>query len=135
MVMLNKPHIRVLLTKSALDGHDRGVRVIAKTLRDEGMEVIYSNYELPEDIVAVAVQEDVDIIGISYLSGGQVGVTKAVKEILSVQGLDDLPVIVGGAIRPFDVPKLEALNISGIFRGGDRLQSIVDHIKQAVGQQ
>ena len=127
-----KTAIRVLLTKSAHDGHDRGIRVIAKALRDEGMEIIYTQFKLPEDIAAVAIQEHVDLIGISYFAGGQVKVTEKLLGLLSEKGIEDLPVIVGGTIRPFDVPKLEAMGVRGIFRGGDTMKSVADHIRQLV---
>ena len=125
--------IRVIMAKVSLDGHDRGIRVIAKALRDEGMEVIYVQFKLPEDIVAVAIQENVDIIGISFACGGQVNVTEKVRELLKEKGLEDLPIIVGGTIRPFDIPGLEGAGVSAIFRGGDNLKKIAKHITQVVG--
>jgi len=122
--------IRILLSKSALDGHDRGIRVIAKALRDQGMEVIYTQFKLPEDIVAVAIQENVDIIGISFATGGQVKVTQNVMRLLKEKGMEDVPVIVGGTIRPFDFQALNDAGVRGIFRGGDSLDKIFKDISQ-----
>lgn len=126
--------IRVLLTKAQLDGHDRGVRTVARSLRDSGMEVILTDYRLPEDIVSTALQEEVDIIGISFSSGGQVRVSQEVLGLLKKNGREDTPLIVGGSIPPFDVPKLKEMGVKGIFRQGSRIESIVEQIRSLLGE-
>jgi methylmalonyl-CoA mutase C-terminal domain/subunit len=115
---------RVLLAKSFIDSHDRPLDTIARLLRDAGMEVILLDYQVPEEIVATALQEDVDVIGVSFMSGGQVEVTRALITSLAAAGLSWIPVVVGGAIRPFDTPDLEAAGVRTIFRGGETLESI-----------
>jgi methylmalonyl-CoA mutase, C-terminal domain len=117
---------RILLTKSFIDSHDRAIKTIALALRDAGMEVILMDYETPDDIVHVALDEDVDVIGISFMSGGQVDVTTSLMKLLRTNDLTRLPVVVGGAIRPFDVAALEAIGVKGIFRGGERLSVVAD---------
>ena len=114
----NAPNPRVLLTKSFIDSHDRAIATIALALRDAAMEVVLIDYEQPEDVVTVALQEDVDIIGLSFMSGGQVETTQKVFAELQRRGVGDLPVVVGGVIRPFDVAPLEAVGVREIFRGG-----------------
>jgi methylmalonyl-CoA mutase cobalamin-binding domain/chain len=116
--------IRVLLTKSFIDSHDRAIKVIAVALRDAGMEVILVDYETPEDIIDMAVDEGVDIIGISFMSGGQVQVTEEAMRLLQ-EGGHDLPVVVGGTVRPFDVPALEAAGVKAIFRGGEKMEAVI----------
>jgi methylmalonyl-CoA mutase C-terminal domain/subunit len=116
---------RVLLTKSFIDSHDRAIKTIAVALRDAGMEVVLVDYETPDDVVGIAVDEDVDVIGISFMSGGQVGTTQAVMAALNAAGRSDLPVVVGGVIRPFDVEPLEQAGVRALFRGGERLEKIV----------
>lgn len=120
---------RVLLTKSFIDSHDRAIKTIAVALRDAAMEVILVDYETAEDIVALAVDEDVDVVGISFMSGGQVEVTAAVMDRLRDAGQDGLPVVVGGTIRPFDVPGLDAAGVRAIFRGGERLEAVVERFR------
>ena len=117
---------RVLLTKSFIDSHERAIGTIAKALRDASMEVIWFEYEVPEEIIRAAIDEDVDVIGVSFMSGGQVDVTQRLMELLRAEGHDDLPVVVGGTIRPFDVPELEAAGVKRIFRAGETLGSVVD---------
>jgi methylmalonyl-CoA mutase, C-terminal domain len=117
---------RVLLTKSFIDSHDRAIKTIAVALRDAAMEVILVDYENAEDVVGVALDEDVDVIGLSFMSGGQVAVTQAVVELLAERRRIDVPIVVGGTIRPFDVEALGALGVKAIFRGGERLDAIVE---------
>jgi methylmalonyl-CoA mutase C-terminal domain/subunit len=117
---------RVLLTKSFIDSHERAIQTIAKALRDASMEVILFEYEVPEAIARTAVDEDVDIIGISFMSGGQVAVTQQLMSLLREEGHGDLPVVVGGTIRPFDVDALEAAGVRRIFRGGEALHSVAE---------
>jgi methylmalonyl-CoA mutase, C-terminal domain len=121
--------IRVVIAKPGLDGHDRGAKVIARALRDAGMEVIYTGLrQTPEQIVSAALQEDADVIGLSILSGAHMHICPRVVELLKEKGLDDVQVVVGGIIPSQDVPKLNALGITGIFLPGTPMQHIVDFI-------
>lgn len=115
---------RILLTKSFIDSHDRAIKTIATALRDDGMEVVLVDYETPADIVTMAVDEDVDVIGISFMSGGQVDVTAEVIRLLAERGANDVPVVVGGTIRPFDVEPLKEAGVADIFRGGEMLANV-----------
>jgi methylmalonyl-CoA mutase C-terminal domain/subunit len=125
--------IRVVIAKPGLDGHDRGAKVIARALRDAGMEVIYTGLrQSPEQIVAAAVQEDADVIGLSILSGAHNHICPRVIALLKEKGLDDVLVIVGGIIPDVDVPKLHSLGITGIFLPGTPMQEIVDFITKNV---
>lgn len=125
---------RVLLAKNFLDSHDRAIETIAKALRDGGMEVIVLEYEVAEQIAATAVEEDVDVIGVSFMSGGQVEVTRSLLAALAEAGGGEIPVVIGGVIRPFDVPELEAAGVETIFRGGETLASIFEAFQRlAVG--
>lgn len=119
------PKPRVLLTKSFIDSHDRAIATIALALRDAAMEVVLIDYEQPEDVVTVALQEDVDIIGLSFMSGGQVETTQKIVAELQRRDVPDLPVVVGGVIRPFDVAPLEDVGVKEIFRGGAPLADVV----------
>lgn len=119
------PAPRILLTKSFIDSHDRAIATIALALRDAAMEVVLIDYEQPEDVVTVALQEDVDVIGVSFMSGGQVETTEKIVAELKRRDLAGLPVVVGGIIRPFDVAPLEAAGVREIFRGGAPLADVV----------
>jgi methylmalonyl-CoA mutase C-terminal domain/subunit len=121
--------IRVVIAKPGLDGHDRGAKVIARALRDAGMEVIYTGLrQTPEMIVAAALQEDADVIGLSILSGAHMHICPRVTELLKEKGLDDVQVVIGGIIPDIDVPKLNAMGIKGIFLPGTPMQHIIDFI-------
>ncbi len=121
--------IRVVLAKPGLDGHDRGAKVIARALRDAGMEVIYMGLrQTPEQIVSAALQEDADVIGLSILSGAHLQVCSRVMELLRAQGLDDVLVLLGGIIPDQDVARLEAIGVGGIFLPGTPMQAIIDFI-------
>jgi methylmalonyl-CoA mutase, C-terminal domain len=123
------PKTRVVIAKPGLDGHDRGAKVIARALRDAGMEVIYTGLrQTPEQIVAAALQEDADVIGLSILSGAHMHICPRVVELLKAKGLEDVLVVVGGIIPDVDIPKLQALGIKGIFLPGSPMQEIVDFI-------
>jgi methylmalonyl-CoA mutase C-terminal domain/subunit len=125
--------IRVVIAKPGLDGHDRGAKVIARALRDAGMEVIYTGLrQTPEQIVAAALQEDADAIGLSILSGAHMHICPRVVELLKEKGLDDVLVVVGGIIPDVDIPKLQALGIKGIFLPGSPMQEIIAFIKDNV---
>jgi len=121
--------IRVVIAKPGLDGHDRGAKVIARALRDAGMEVIYTGLrQTPEQIVAAALQEDADVIGLSILSGAHNHICPRVMELLQEKGLGDVLVVVGGIIPDVDIPKLRAIGIEGVFLPGTPMQAIVDFI-------
>jgi methylmalonyl-CoA mutase, C-terminal domain len=122
--------IRVLVAKPGLDGHDRGAKVIARALRDAGMEVIYTGLrQTPEQIVTAALQEDADVIGLSILSGAHNHIAPRLMELLKSKGLDDVLVVIGGIIPDVDIPKLKALGIKGIFLPGTPMQEIIDFIR------
>ena len=121
--------IRVVIAKPGLDGHDRGAKVIARALRDAGMEVIYTGLrQTPEQIVAAALQEDADAIGLSILSGAHMHICPRVMDLLKEKGLDDVLVVVGGIIPDVDIPKLQAAGVRGIFLPGSPMQDIVKFI-------
>ena len=123
--------IRVLLAKPGLDGHDRGAKVIARGLRDAGMEVIYTGLrQTPEMIVSAALQEDVDVIGLSILSGAHNVVVPRVLELLKQNGADDILVLVGGIIPDLDAPKLRAAGVAAIFPPGTSIDQIATLIRE-----
>jgi len=125
--------IRILVAKPGLDGHDRGARVIARAYRDAGFEVIYTGlHQTPEQIVAAALQEDVDLIGLSCLSGAHMYLFKQVLELLKENKADDIMVIVGGIIPEEDIPKLKKLGIKEIFLPGTSLDNIVGWVRDNV---
>jgi methylmalonyl-CoA mutase, C-terminal domain len=131
--------IRVVIAKPGLDGHDRGAKVIARALRDAGMEVIYTGLrQTPEQIVAAALQEDADVIGLSILSGAHMHICPRVMELLKERGLADVRVVVGGIIPDVDIPRLRDMGITGIFLPGTPMQQIIafinDHVRPRVEQ-
>lgn len=118
--------MKVLIAKPGLDGHDRGAKVVAQALRDAGMEVVYTGLKrTPEEIIAEAIQEDVDVVGLSILSGAHLPLTRRVIEGLRAAGADDIRVVVGGTIPPRDVEPLKALGASAVFPMGTPLTDIV----------
>jgi|SRR6187397_530277 len=122
---------RVVIAKPGLDGHDRGAKVIARALRDAGMEVIYTGLrQTPEQIVAAALQEDADFIGLSILSGAHMHICPKLMDLLRAKGLDHVQVLVGGIIPDVDIPKLKEMGVAGIFLPGSPMQQIVDFINQ-----
>ncbi|MHA2305889.1 MAG: cobalamin B12-binding domain-containing protein [Candidatus Hodarchaeales archaeon] len=123
--------IRVLVSKPGLDGHDRGVKVVARALRDAGMEVIYTGlHKSPEQIVEAALQEDVDVIGLSSLSGAHMALFPRIMDLLAQNDMkDDTLVIAGGIIPDIDIPELNKIGITGIFGPGIETDEIVDFIK------
>lgn len=128
--MTDERRIRVLVAKPGLDGHDRGARVVAYGLRDAGFEVIYTGLrQSPEQIVRAAIQEDVDVVGLSILSGAHLGLTKKVVELLREEGADDVPVLVGGLIPEDDLPALRAMGVAGIFTAGTPISEVAAFIK------
>jgi methylmalonyl-CoA mutase, C-terminal domain len=123
--------IRVLVAKPGLDGHDRGAKVIARALRDAGMEVIYTGLrQTPEMIVNASLQEDVQVIGLSILSGAHNAIVPRVMELLKERGMEDVLVLVGGIIPDDDAIELKKLGVAGIFQPGASLDSIVQFIKE-----
>jgi methylmalonyl-CoA mutase C-terminal domain/subunit len=125
--------IRVVIAKPGLDGHDRGAKVIARALRDAGMEVIYTGLrQTPEQIVAAALQEDADAIGLSILSGAHMHICPRVMALLKEKGLEDVLVVVGGIIPDVDIPKLRAAGVKGIFLPGTPMQQIITFIAENV---
>jgi methylmalonyl-CoA mutase C-terminal domain/subunit len=128
---VSQRRIRVVIAKPGLDGHDRGAKVIARALRDAGMEVIYTGLrQTPEQIVTAALQEDADVIGLSILSGAHMHICPRIMELLRERGLSDVAVVVGGIIPDVDVPKLNAIGITGIFQPGAPMQEIVEFIRE-----
>ena len=124
---------RVVIAKPGLDGHDRGAKVIARALRDAGMEVIYTGLrQTPEQIAAAALQEDADVIGLSILSGAHMHICPRLMTLLREQGLDHVRVLVGGIIPDQDIPKLREIGITGVFLPGSPMQEIIDFINSHV---
>jgi methylmalonyl-CoA mutase C-terminal domain/subunit len=125
--------LRILVAKPGLDGHDRGAKIIARALRDAGMEVIYTGlHQTPEMIVAAAVQEDVDAVGLSILSGAHMTIFPAVIELLKSQQAEDIKVFGGGIIPQDDVPQLEKKGVSAVFLPGSSTQTIIEWIRSNV---
>ena len=125
--------IRVIIAKPGRDGHDRGAKVIARALRDAGMEVIYTGLrQTPEHIASAALQEDADVIGLSILSGAHNHIVPRLMTLLAEHGLDDVLVVIGGIIPAVDVPKLKSIGVKGIFLPGTAMQEIVEFIKANV---
>ena len=121
--------LRVVIAKPGLDGHDRGAKVIARALRDAGMEVIYTGLrQTPEMIVNAALQEDADVIGLSILSGAHNHIAPRLMDLLKAKGLDDVLVLIGGIIPDVDIPRLKAIGVKGIFLPGTPMQDIIDFI-------
>jgi methylmalonyl-CoA mutase C-terminal domain/subunit len=119
----------VVIAKPRLDGPDRGEKVIARALRDAGMEVIYTGLrQTPEQIVAAALQEDADVIGLSILSGAHNHIAPQLMSLLKAKGLDDVLVVIGGIIPDVDVPRLKEIGVKGVFLPGTPMQQIIDFI-------
>jgi methylmalonyl-CoA mutase, C-terminal domain len=131
--MPSERKIRVLVAKPGLDGHDRGAKVIARALRDAGMEVIYTGLrQTPEMIVNASLQEDVDVIGLSILSGAHNAIVPRVMDMLKQNKMDDVLVLVGGIIPDQDVPALKQRGVAGIFQPGTAMDEIIQFIRQNV---
>jgi methylmalonyl-CoA mutase C-terminal domain/subunit len=126
--------IRVVVAKPGLDGHDRGAKIIARALRDAGMEVIYTGlHQTPEQIAETVLQEDADAVGLSILSGAHMTLVPRVVDLLKQQGADDVVVTVGGTIPNDDIPELEKLGVAKVFTPGAATQEIVDFIRESAG--
>ena len=125
--------IKILVAKPGLDGHDRGAKIVARALRDAGMEVVYTGlHQTPEMIVSAAVQEDVDVIGVSILSGAHMTVFPRIFKLLGESGVDDIIVIAGGVIQEADVPKLKELGVREVFDADATMQDLIDGVGNAV---
>ena len=126
------PPIRVLVAKPGLDGHDRGIKVIARALRDAGMEVIYAGLrQTPEKIVNAALQEDVEFIGLSILSGAHMAIVPRVLDLLEEANASDIRVVIGGIIPDADIPVLEEKGVARVFQTGTSLESIVTFLRES----
>ncbi len=127
--------IRVLIGKPGLDGHDRGAKVVARALRDAGMEVIYTGLrQTPAMIAEAALQEDVDVVGLSILSGAHLSLVPRVIEEMEKRGISDIPLFVGGIIPPDDVPKLKAMGVVEVFGPGTPTQTTIDFVRRVVAE-
>ena len=123
--------LRVVIAKPGLDGHDRGAKVIARALRDAGMEVIYTGLrQTPEMIATAALQEDADVIGLSILSGAHNHIAPRLMELLRQKGLDDVLVVIGGIIPDVDIPKLKEIGVRGVFLPGTPMNDIIQFINE-----
>ena len=128
--------IRVVVAKPGLDGHDRGAKIIARALRDAGMEVIYTGlHQTPEQIVQTVLQEDADAVGLSILSGAHMTLVPRIVSLLRDQEAGDVVVTVGGTIPAEDIPELKRLGVAAVFTPGAATQEIIDFIRAAVGQE
>ncbi len=124
--------IRVLMGKPGLCGHDRGIALVVMALRDAGMEVIYSGrHNSPESLVEVAIQEDVDVLGVSILSGGHLSLCERIARLLRERNAQDIVFLAGGFIPPEDFPKLKAMGVREVFRDGAKLEDIVRFVEKA----
>jgi len=131
--IMESKRIKVVISKVGLDGHDRGAKVVASLLREAGMEVVYLGmYQSPEGIVRAAVDEDADVIGVSYLSGEHLVFTPRIVEEMKKNGLEDVLFVVGGAFPPEDIPVMKEMGADEVFRGGSLTQSFVDYIREHV---
>ena len=126
--------IRVVIAKPGLDGHDRGAKIVARALRDAGMEVVYTGlHQTPEQIVETVVQEDADAVGLSVLSGAHMTLFARLAELMGERGIDDVVVFGGGIIPDEDIPELERLGVAHIFTPGATTTDIVDWVREHVG--
>ncbi|HEY0613929.1 MAG TPA: cobalamin B12-binding domain-containing protein [Candidatus Elarobacter sp.] len=127
--------IKVLVAKPGLDGHDRGAKVLARSLRDAGMEVVYTGlHQTPEMIVNAAIQEDVDVVGVSILSGAHMTVFPKIMELLKQREVEDIVVLGGGVIQEDDVPKLKAIGVREIFNAEASTQDLISGIERIVAE-
>ncbi len=125
--------MRVLVAKPGLDGHDRGAKVVARALRDAGMEVIYTGLrQTPEMIAEAALQEDVDIVGLSILSGAHMALAPRILELLKANGQSKVKVFIGGIVPDEDVPQLKAIGVTGVYGPGASTEDIIKDIREAV---
>ena len=135
MTSANQRRIRVIVAKPGLDGHDRGAKVIARALRDAGMEVIYTGLrQTPEQIANAALQEDADVIGLSILSGAHTTIVPKLMALLKERQMDDVLLVLGGIIPDADIPAMKDLGVAQIFQPGTSLQSVVEFIRSHIRQ-
>jgi methylmalonyl-CoA mutase cobalamin-binding domain/chain len=133
MASSSEKKIRVVVAKPGLDGHDRGAKIIARALRDAGMEVIYTGlHQTPDQIVETVIQEDADAVGLSILSGAHMTLVPRILELLREQGIDDVVITVGGTIPSDDVVELKQLGVAEVFTPGASTQQVIDFIRGAV---
>jgi methylmalonyl-CoA mutase C-terminal domain/subunit len=133
MSATSEKKIRVVVAKPGLDGHDRGAKIIARALRDAGMEVIYTGlHQTPEQIVETVIQEDADAVGLSILSGAHMTLVPRIMDLMAEQGIDDVVVTVGGTIPSDDVAELKTLGVAEVFTPGASAQQAIDFIRGAV---
>lgn len=126
--------IRVLVAKPGLDGHDRGAKIVARALRDAGMEVVYTGLrQSPEQIVAAAAQEDTDVIGLSILSGAHLPICRRIRELLGERGMSDVKLFVGGIIPAQDIEQLRHMGVTEVFLPGASTEDVVSKVRAAVG--
>jgi methylmalonyl-CoA mutase C-terminal domain/subunit len=131
--MQDTKRLKVLIAKPGLDGHDRGAKVVAQALKEAGMEVVYSGlHRTIDQIVNIAVQEDVDVIGLSIMTGAHIPITQRLFEKIREKGIDDKMVFVGGVIPSRDIPKLKELGVTGIFPGGTPLTETIQFLQSTV---
>ena len=129
---MSERRIRVVVAKPGLDGHDRGAKIIARALRDAGMEVIYTGlHQTPEQIVETVIQEDADAVGLSILSGAHMTLVPRIIELMKAQGLDDVLVTVGGTIPAEDIAELKALGVAEVFTPGASAEAAIDFIRSS----
>jgi methylmalonyl-CoA mutase, C-terminal domain len=134
--MMDEKKIRVLVAKPGLDGHDRGAKVVARALRDAGMEVVYTGLrQTPEMIAEAALQEDVDVVGLSILSGAHMALAPRIMELLKANGQTEVKVFIGGIVPDEDIPRLKELGISGVYGPGASTEIIVRDIREAMKQE
>jgi len=130
---MGEKKIKILVGKPGLDGHDRGAKVIALALRDAGMEVVYTGlHQSIEQIVRTAVQEAVDVIGLSIMSGAHIPICKKLLALMNAEGIRDIPVVVGGVIPQQDIARLKQMGVRGVFPGGTPFDEIIAGIKEIV---
>jgi methylmalonyl-CoA mutase C-terminal domain/subunit len=134
--MMSEKKIRVLVAKPGLDGHDRGAKVVARALRDAGMEVIYTGLrQTPEMIAQAALQEDVDVVGLSILSGAHMALAPRIMELLKANGQSDIHVFIGGIVPDEDIARLKEIGVRGVYGPGASTQDIVNDIRRTAGSQ
>ena len=127
--------IRVIVAKPGLDGHDRGAKVIARAFRDAGFEVIYTGLrQTPEMIAEAALQEDVDVVGLSILSGAHMALVPRIRQVMDENGLSDVLLLIGGIIPDEDIPALQQMGVSGIFGPGTNTEDIAKHIRKSMAE-
>ena len=128
---LNPGKIRVLIAKPGLDGHDRGAKVVARALRDAGMEVIYTGLrQTPTMVAEAALQEDVDVIGLSILSGAHMALVPRIIDALDQRGMGDVPIFLGGIVPKDDIPPLLEMGVAAVFGPGTEMQTIIGHVRE-----